>query len=240
VFVGDSLKSAPRKRTRPLEKPNLRYSLSIAGVCRAHKENRARKGELDVVVGAGAKEIGAGMNRTKRNDSVLATEQQYSSTGPILFDAKASASISMTSGFSGISEPRHAGARILLHRGHERSGVLRQFARCSIGSITNGSRGTNLPREFIDANGHGRSRVNWTSSTVGRWSLADRVDHIVLFSARSFSTLGESVQRRGVRVPVVSTISSSRNACRELRRQGSVRDNLTDPSARRLQPKESV
>jgi uncharacterized LabA/DUF88 family protein len=39
--------------------------------------------------------------------------------------------------------------------------------------------------------------------------LADHVDHIVLFSGDGvFRSLVEAVQRRGVRVTVVSTISS--------------------------------
>src|SRR3981081_2816247 len=44
--------------------------------------------------------------------------------------------------------------------------------------------------------------------TVDAMELADRVDHIVLFSGDGdFRALVEAVQRRGVRVTVVSTIS---------------------------------
>jgi uncharacterized LabA/DUF88 family protein len=80
--------------------------------------------------------------------------------------------------------------------------------------------------------------------TVRAMELADRVDHIVLFLRhRSFRSLVESVQRRGVRVTVVSTISSQPPMLAdELRRQADVfADNLTGsvaPSA--ASPKESV
>ena len=69
---------------------------------------------------------------------------------------------------------------------------------------------TKPTREFIDANGHRKVKGNMDIElTVGAMELADRVDHIVLFSGDgAFRSLVESVQRRGVRVTVVSTISS--------------------------------
>jgi uncharacterized LabA/DUF88 family protein len=52
--------------------------------------------------------------------------------------------------------------------------------------------------------------------TVDAMELADRVDHIVLFSGDGdFRSLVEAVQRRGVRVTIVSTISiQPTNDCR--------------------------
>jgi len=52
--------------------------------------------------------------------------------------------------------------------------------------------------------------------TVDAMELADRVDQIVLFSGDGdFRSLVEAVQRRGVRVTVVSTISQpASNDCR--------------------------
>jgi uncharacterized LabA/DUF88 family protein len=72
-----------------------------------------------------------------------------------------------------------------------------QFARCSIGSI-------------ITASGHRKVKGNMDIElTVDAMELANRLYHIVLFSGEGdFRSLVEAVQRRGVRVTVVSTISS--------------------------------
>ena len=70
--------------------------------------------------------------------------------------------------------------------------------------------------------------------TVGAMEIADHVDHIVLFSGDGdFRSLVESVQRRGVRVTVVSTISSQPPMIAdELRRQADVFTDLTDLQSR--------
>ncbi len=84
--------------------------------------------------------------------------------------------------------------------------------------------------------------------TVDAMELADRVDHIVLFSGDGdFRSLVEAVKRRGVRVTVVSTISSQPPMIAdELRRQADVFTDLTDLQSRigrdpieRLTPREA-
>jgi uncharacterized LabA/DUF88 family protein len=94
---------------------------------------------------------------------------------------------------------------------------------------------TKPTREFIDANGHRKVKGNMDIElTVGALELADRVDHIVLFSGDgAFRSLVESVQRRGVRVTVVSTISSQPPMLAdELRRQADVFTDLTHLQSR--------
>jgi uncharacterized LabA/DUF88 family protein len=84
--------------------------------------------------------------------------------------------------------------------------------------------------------------------TVDAMELAEHVEQIVLFSGDGdFRSLVEAVQRRGVRVTVVSTISSQPPMIAdELRRQADVFTDLIelqsklarDPSER-LAPRES-
>jgi uncharacterized LabA/DUF88 family protein len=87
---------------------------------------------------------------------------------------------------------------------------------------------TKPTKEFIDANGHRKVKGNMdVELAVNAMELADLVDHIVLFSGDgNFRSLVEAVQRRGVRVTVVSTISSQPPiVADELRRQA---DKFTD------------
>jgi len=87
---------------------------------------------------------------------------------------------------------------------------------------------TKPTKEFIDANGHRKVKRNMDIElAVNAMELADLVDHIVLFSGDgNFRSLVEAVQRRGVRVTVVSTISSQPPIIAdELRRQA---DKFTD------------
>src|SRR5712664_4620230 len=92
---------------------------------------------------------------------------------------------------------------------------------------------TKPTKEFVDANGHRKVKGNMDIElTVDAMELADRVDHIVLFSGDgNFRSLVEALQRRGARVTVVSTI-----ACQppmiadELRRQA---DSFVDLSEMR-------
>jgi uncharacterized LabA/DUF88 family protein len=87
---------------------------------------------------------------------------------------------------------------------------------------------TKPTKEFIDANGHRKIKGNMdVELAVNAMELADLVDHIVLFSGDgNFRSLVEAVQRRGVRVTVVSTISSQPPiVADELRRQA---DKFTD------------
>jgi uncharacterized LabA/DUF88 family protein len=87
---------------------------------------------------------------------------------------------------------------------------------------------TKPTKEFIDANGHRKVKGNMDIElAVDAMEFADHVDHIVLFSGDGdFRSLVEAVQRRGVRVTVVSTISSQPPMIAdELRRQA---DAFTD------------
>jgi NYN domain len=69
---------------------------------------------------------------------------------------------------------------------------------------------TKPTKEFIDANGYRNVKGDMDIElTVDAMEPADRVDHIVLFSGDGdFRSLVEAVQRRGVRVTVVSKVSS--------------------------------
>ena len=67
---------------------------------------------------------------------------------------------------------------------------------------------TKPTKEFIDGNGHRKVKGNMDIEiAVNAMELANYVDHIVLFSGDGdFRSLVEAVQRRGVRVTVISTI----------------------------------
>jgi uncharacterized LabA/DUF88 family protein len=69
---------------------------------------------------------------------------------------------------------------------------------------------TKPTKEFIDASGRRKVKGNMDIElAVDAMELAERVDEMVLFSGDGdFRSLIEAVQRRGVRVTVVSTISS--------------------------------
>jgi uncharacterized LabA/DUF88 family protein len=94
---------------------------------------------------------------------------------------------------------------------------------------------TKPTKEFIDAYGHRKVKGNMDIElAINAMELADHVDHVVLFSGDGdFRSLVEAVQRRGVRVTVVSTISSQPPMIAdELRRQADVFTDLLE-----LQPK---
>lgn len=81
---------------------------------------------------------------------------------------------------------------------------------------------TKSAREFTDS--HGRRKIKGSVDielAIDMMEVADKVDHIVLFSGDGdFRRLVEAVQRKGVRVSVVSTIKSSPPMISdELRRQ---------------------
>src|ERR1700693_5853518 len=87
---------------------------------------------------------------------------------------------------------------------------------------------TKATKEFIDASGRRKVKGNMDIElAVDAMELAEHVDQIVLFSGDGdFRSLVEAVQRRGVRVTVVSTISSQPPMIAdELRRQA---DAFTD------------
>jgi uncharacterized LabA/DUF88 family protein len=90
---------------------------------------------------------------------------------------------------------------------------------------------TKATKEFIDASGRRKVKGNMDIElAVDAMELAEHVDQIVLFSGDGdFRSLVEAVQRHGVRVTVVSTISSQPPMIAdELRRQADVFTDLVD------------
>src|SRR5207302_9146083 len=84
---------------------------------------------------------------------------------------------------------------------------------------------TKATKEFIDATGRRKVKANMDIElAVDAMELAGHVDQIVLFSGDGdFRPLVEALQRRGVRVTVVSTITSQPPMIAdELRRQADV------------------
>jgi len=90
---------------------------------------------------------------------------------------------------------------------------------------------TKTLKEFTDASGRRKVKGSMDIElAVNAMEIADRVDEIVLFSGDGdFRALVEAVQRRGVRVTVVSTISSHPPMIAdELRRQADVFTDLLE------------
>ncbi|MBL8833777.1 MAG: NYN domain-containing protein [Rhodospirillales bacterium] len=86
-------------------------------------------------------------------------------------------------------------------------------------------------KEFTDSQGRRRFRASMDIElAVDMMDLADKLDHVVLFSGDgNFRRLVESVQRRGVRVSVVSTIRTQPPMVSdELRRQADMFVDLFD------------
>jgi uncharacterized LabA/DUF88 family protein len=94
---------------------------------------------------------------------------------------------------------------------------------------------TKPTKEFLDANGRRKVKGSMDIElAVDAMALAKHVDQIVLFSGDGdFRPLVEAVQRRGVRVTVVSTIASQPPMISdELRRQADVFTDLADLQSR--------
>jgi uncharacterized LabA/DUF88 family protein len=94
---------------------------------------------------------------------------------------------------------------------------------------------TKPTKEFIDDGGRRRVKGNMDIElAIDAMELARHVDQMVLFSGDGdFRSLVEAVQRRGVRVTVVSTISSQPPmVADELRRQADVFTDLLDLQAK--------
>jgi len=90
---------------------------------------------------------------------------------------------------------------------------------------------TKATKEFIDATGRRKVKGNMMIElAVDAMEVAKHVDQIVLFSGDGdFRSLVEAVQRRGVRVTVVSTISCQPPMIAdELRRQADVFTDLVE------------
>jgi len=86
-------------------------------------------------------------------------------------------------------------------------------------------------KEFIDASGRRKVKGNMhIELAVNALELAEHIDQMVLFSGDGdFRSLAEAVQRRGVHVTVVSTISSQPPMIAdELRRQADVFTDLLE------------
>ena len=90
---------------------------------------------------------------------------------------------------------------------------------------------TKATKEFIDASGRRKVKGNMdVELAVDAMELAQHIDEMMLFSGDGdFRSLVEAVQRRGVRVTVVSTISSQPPMIAdELRREADVFTDLVE------------
>lgn len=93
---------------------------------------------------------------------------------------------------------------------------------------------TKPAREYTDSTGRRRIKGNMDIElAIDMLELADKIDHAILFSGDSdFRRLVEAVQRRGVRVSVVSSIRTSPPmVADELRRQADQFVDLVDIAA---------
>ncbi|MEO8715736.1 MAG: NYN domain-containing protein [Acetobacteraceae bacterium] len=103
---------------------------------------------------------------------------------------------------------------------------------------------TKPAKEFTDASGRRRVKGNMDIElAVDMLEMAPHLDHVVLFSGDSdFRRLVEAVQRRGVRVSVVSSIRTSPPmVADELRRQADqfleLADIATEFTRRQMEPR---
>jgi uncharacterized LabA/DUF88 family protein len=102
---------------------------------------------------------------------------------------------------------------------------------------------TKPAKEYIDASGRKRHRGDMdVDLAVDMMEMAEHLDHVVLFSGDSdFRRLVEAMQRRGVRVTVVSTVKSQPPmASDELRRQADSFVDLADLAAIIARPRTSA
>ena len=94
---------------------------------------------------------------------------------------------------------------------------------------------TKMTKEFVDASGRRKIKGNMDIElAVNAMEMADHLDQIVLFSGDGdFRSLVEALQRKGVRVSVVSTIATQPPmVADELRRQADEFVDLTHLIAR--------
>ncbi len=94
---------------------------------------------------------------------------------------------------------------------------------------------TKPAKEFTDAMGRRKIKGNMDLElAVNMMELSDHLDHVVLFSGDGdFRSVVESVQRKGVRVTVISTISTQPPMIAdELRRQADTFIDLQELSAK--------
>ncbi len=125
-------------------------------------------------------------------------------------------------------------ARLLLHGAGLRSRTIRRSRPLVDWLDYNGfTLVTKTAREYVDSQGRKRWRGDMdVDLAVDMMEITDRVDHVVLFSGDGdFRRLVEAVQRKGVRVTVVSTVKSQPPmASDDLRRQADVFIDLADLS----------
>ena len=89
---------------------------------------------------------------------------------------------------------------------------------------------TKPTKEFVDSTGRRKVKGNMDIElAVAAMEMADHIDHMVLFSGDGdFRSLVEAVQRKGVRVSVVSTVATQPSmVADELRRQADEFVDLT-------------
>src|SRR5213592_232041 len=94
---------------------------------------------------------------------------------------------------------------------------------------------TKATKEFVDASGRRKVKGDMhIELAVDAMELAAQIDEMILFSGDGdFRSLVEAVQRRGVRVTVVSTIASQPPMIAdELRRQADIFTDLTELRAK--------
>ena len=92
---------------------------------------------------------------------------------------------------------------------------------------------TKRAREYTDANGRRRVKSNMEIEiAIDMMEMADRLDHVVLFSGDGdFRRMVEAVQRKGLRVTVVSTTRSNPPMVSDdLRRQADIFVDLQELS----------
>jgi uncharacterized LabA/DUF88 family protein len=102
---------------------------------------------------------------------------------------------------------------------------------------------TKAAKEYTDSSGRKRHRGDMdVDLAVDMMEMAAHVDHMVLFSGDGdFRRLIEAVQRRGVRVTVVSTVKSQPPmASDELRRQADSFVDLADLAAMVARPRSAA
>ena len=90
---------------------------------------------------------------------------------------------------------------------------------------------TKPTKEFVDASGRRKIKGNMDIElAIGAMEMSDHVDHVILFSGDGdFRPLVEAIQRKGVRVSVVSTIRAQPPMIADdLRRQADVFIDLAD------------
>lgn len=92
---------------------------------------------------------------------------------------------------------------------------------------------TKAAREYVDAHGNKRVKGNVDIDiAIDMLEMSDRLDHAVLFSGDGcFCPLVEAVQRRGIKVSVISTLKTDRAMVSDdLRRQADQFIDLMDIS----------